>query len=239
MLKKILLIVGTHGNERIGLEVITRLRLLGLDIYFDCLLANPLATIQNKRYIQNDLNRSYPGDINSNIYEKRLAAYNLQIAKKYQYVIDIHEASFGTDNFVIIPKKQVPKKFPLSWIALRHLLLWPDPAGPLSQILPRAIELEFGMKNKNREMIVKRATEIVRTFIDYARGKQKMANPNKKNVYYVYGKLLKSDYKENTTTWRDFRTVVVKGEIFLPLLVGQYLNKGIICYKMRKIKITG
>ncbi len=234
MQKKILLIIGTHGNERIGIEIVTRLRLLGLDKYFDYLLANPLALIENKRYIENDLNRSYPGNKTSRVYEVRLAAYNVRIAKKYQYVIDLHEASSGTDDFIIVPKMNISKKFPLSWIPLKRVLLWPDPVGPISQILPQAIELEFGMKGRNREQVIKRATAITRTFISCVFGREKISGERKKDVYYVYGKLLKTEYDGNVSQWRDFRATTVKGENFLPLLVGQYLDQGIVCYKMKK-----
>lgn len=235
MQKKILLIIGTHGNERIGLEVVTRLRLLGLDKYFDYLWANPLAIIENKRYIEKDLNRSYPGNKTSKVYEVRLAAYNLRIAKKYRYVIDLHEASSGTDDFIIVPKMKISKKFPLSWVPLKRVLLWPDPSGPISQILPQAVELEFGMKGKNREQVIKRATTITRTFINSVSGKEKLKETKKKEIYSVYGKLLKTEYEKNVSQWRDFRVTTVKGEDFLPLLVGQYLDQGIVCYKMKKL----
>ncbi len=232
-MKKILLMVGTHGNERIGLEVVSRLRLLGLDPYFDTLVANPLATVANKRLIETDLNRSYPGAKTAKKYEVQLAACNLAIARKYQYVIDMHEASAGTDDFVIIPKEKVPKQFPRAWVSLQRVLLWPDPTGPISEVLPQAFELEFGMKNRSRAAVVKRATAIVEAFIDCQRDNIKTTNTKPKSIYYVYGKLRRKDYKKSYKTWRDFRPVTVRGERFLPLLVGQYT--GIVCYKMRKI----
>lgn len=136
---KILLIVCTHGNERIGLETVRRLLAKDLGRYFDVLVANPLALSQNKRFVDKDLNRSYPGNKQSPIYEERRAYQNLRIAKKYDYIIDLHEASEDKDDFIIVPRENISNKFPLRLINLKRVLLWPDPVGPLSQVMENAI----------------------------------------------------------------------------------------------------
>jgi len=66
-MKKILFIVATHGDEKIGVEVIERLRTKKLDRFFDYLVANPKALEKNTRFIDVDLNRSYPGVRNSRL----------------------------------------------------------------------------------------------------------------------------------------------------------------------------
>jgi len=235
MKKKILLIVATHGDEKIGLEVIERLKNKKFDKYFDFLIGNPKALAKNLRFVEADLNRSYPGIKDSPCYEKRIAFENLLLAKKYQYVIDIHEASHGINNFIIIPKKRLPKSFRVSLINVGTVLLWPDPKGPLSQVIENAVELEFGMRNKERAKIIKAAENSIVWFIKniYQRDKKKKI---RQKLYYVYGKLMKKEVSEGTDKLKDFRRVKMNKEIFYPLLVGQYLQDGIVCYKMRPIK---
>lgn len=233
-MKKILFIIATHGDEKIGLEVIERLKLKKLNRFFDCLIASPRALRKNARFIDVDLNRSYPGAKNSKLYEKKRAYENLQKAKKYQYVVDIHEASQGINNFIIAPRERLPKLFPINLINLKTILLWPNPKGSLSQILENAIELEFGMKNKKREKVIRVAGNIIEKFIKniYQKKKEK----KKQKLYYVYGNLTGKEFSDKKRKLRDFCRTKINGETFYPLLVGQYLRDGIICYKMKPYK---
>jgi hypothetical protein len=235
--KKILIIAGTHGNERIGIEVLKELKMTYLSQYFDVLMANPKALSKNIRYIDCDLNRAYPGKKYSKYLESRLAYNNLKIAKKYQYVIDLHEASSGTDNFIILPREKLSQKFPLDLIDLKKVLLWPDPKGPLGQVLVNCVELEFGMKGKDRTMVVNQAVKILKKLIRRLCMSQKqLKRPQvEKQVFYVYGKLLIEQSEFAVKSLKDFRKTKLNKEEFYPLLVGQYLSSGIVCYKMRKI----
>lgn len=235
MKKKILLIAATHGDEKIGLEVIERLINKKLDKYFDFLIGNPKALKRNLRFIEVDLSRSYPGIKNSSLYEEKRAFKNLSFAKRYQYIIDIHEASQGINNFIIVPRERLPKLFPVNLIDLRIILLWPNPKGPLSQILENAIELEFGMKNKKREKVIRAAGNIIGKFIKNVY--QKKEEKKKQELYYVYGNLMRKEFSDKKRKLRDFCRTKINGETFCPLLVGQYLRDGIICYKMKPYKL--
>jgi succinylglutamate desuccinylase len=228
-----LIIVATHGDEKIGIEAINILRQKGIS-NFDVLIGNPKALEENKRFIDTDLNRSYPGNSMSNKYEEVLAVENFEIAKKYKYVIDMHEASFGQDNFIIVPKETLPKDFPLNLLNLEKVLLWPDPKGPMTQFLENGVELEFGMKDKPRQDVLSQAVQIVEGFLLSISGKKLPAVANQE-VFYVYGYL--SGEKSDAIGLRDFEEAESGGEKFLPLLTGQYLNSGIVCYKMRAIKV--
>ncbi|MDD3006717.1 MAG: succinylglutamate desuccinylase/aspartoacylase family protein [Candidatus Pacebacteria bacterium] len=233
MKNKLLVICATHGNERIGIETVERLRAKKLDCYFDCVIGNPLAMERNIRFCDCDLNRSYPGEKRSGLYEKKRACEILSMAEGYEYVLDMHEASCGTDNFIIIPRKRRNKVFPIDLIDLEVALLWPDPVGPLGSVLKNAVELEFGVKDKGREAIISVATDIVEKFIlgIYADALKQKKYPKK--IYRVYGKLNKTDFKGDIGRLKDFEKVNVNGENFYPLLVGQYLGEGVVCYKMK------
>lgn len=176
----------------------------------------------------------YPGDKNADFYEERRAAELLDIVKDCDYVIDMHEASSGTENFVIIAKDRICKNFPVDLVNMETVLLWPEPKGPLCEVVENAIELEFGMKDRNRKDIVEKATNIVKDFILKIYSLDKKDNSSPKRIYRVYGELLAKDYDEcSRADLRDFVEIEIKGEKFYPLLVGQYMNLGILCYKMK------
>ncbi|MFA6421859.1 MAG: succinylglutamate desuccinylase/aspartoacylase family protein [Candidatus Buchananbacteria bacterium] len=233
MKKQILFIIATHGNEKIGIEAVKILENKGLEKYFDVLIANPKALEKNVRLIEADLNRSYPGDAKSKIYEERIAFENFKIAKKYRYIIDLHEASQGTDDFIIMPRKKLSKTFPLEFINLKKVLLWPDPKGPISQILKNAIELEFGSKNRPRKLIINRCTLILENFIKNIHQLPDNKITGNKKIFYVYGKLLTN--KNIELKLIDFKKVKIEKEKFYPLLTNQYIKDGIACYKMKKL----
>lgn len=233
-MKKILIITATHGNEPIGVEVIKKLKEKKLDKYFDYLVGNPKALASKQEFIDKNLNRVYPGNKNSSNYEERLAYKNMQIAKKYKYIIDIHEASQGKDDFIIVPREKLSDRLPLEFVDLKKVLLWPDPKGPISQVLENAIELEFGAKNRNREKMILKTANILKKFIECTRGNKTIKCNNKKEIFYVYGKLMQSNFKGDIGDFVDFRECSYNNEKFIPLLVSQYLNCGVICYKMKR-----
>ncbi len=235
MKKQLLLIMATHGNEKIGLETAKILEDSGLEKYFDVLIANPRALDKNVRFIEADLNRSYPGNKTSKLYEQKIASDNLKVAKKYKYIIDIHEANWGTDDFIIVPRYKLPKKFPLKYINLRKVLLWPDPKGPISQILDNSIELEFGMRDRDRIKAVNKAVKIIGKFIKNIYKLDSISVTKNKKIYYVYDKLLVQKINSVSFKTKDFCRTKIKDEIFYPLLTNQYIKEGIICYKMRKL----
>lgn len=235
MKKQLLLIMATHGNEKIGLETAKILENYGLEKYFDVLIANPRALDKNVRFIEVDLNRSYPGNKTSKLYEQKIACDNLKVAKKYKYIIDIHEAHQGTDDFIIAPRYKLPKKFPLKYINLRKVLLWPNPKGPISQVLDNSIELEFGMKDRDRIKAINKAVKIIGKFIKNIYSPDLISIAKKKEIYYVYDKLLVSPNNPINFKTRDFSRIKINDEIFYPLLTNQYIEEGIICYKMKKL----
>lgn len=86
---KILVIGGMHGNETLGIEVVRFFRDTPVfDV--DTLLANEQAIKANTRFVGQDLNRSFPGDDTSNVYEQKRAAQILEKARTYDVVLDFH-----------------------------------------------------------------------------------------------------------------------------------------------------
>ena len=101
---KIILNILTHGDEKIGLKVAKEIKKLNIDKNTLVVqIANKKAFRLNKRFIDQDLNRSFPGKKFGN-YEERLA-YKLSSAiKSADVVIDIHSTKSGLKDAIIVTK---------------------------------------------------------------------------------------------------------------------------------------
>ena len=101
---RVLIVGATHGNERVGVRVINALRpLVEGNNDVDFLVANPRALEANRRFLETDLNRSFPGNPQG-AFEERLA-YDLQpLIASYNVVVDIHSTSSGLKSAVIVKK---------------------------------------------------------------------------------------------------------------------------------------
>jgi hypothetical protein len=85
----VLVIGGMHGNEPLGRAVVAALRRAPIP-GVATMLANPRAIAANARFTEQDLNRSFPGDPGSPLYEPRRAAVIMRRAKGYDLVLDFH-----------------------------------------------------------------------------------------------------------------------------------------------------
>jgi hypothetical protein len=88
-MKKILIIGGMHGNEPLGPQIVEKLR-KNPRAGIDGLIANETAYYAHSRFIEQDMNRSFPGVKNSSEYEHRRPYELLKLAKKYDVVLDFH-----------------------------------------------------------------------------------------------------------------------------------------------------
>src|SRR3989344_6815123 len=103
--KPIIGIVGMmHGNEPLGEEVIAILSKIQHKTKVVYLVANEEAGQVNKRFVDTDLNRCFPGNAAGN-HEERLAANILKELAVCDFVIDIHATTARTEGFIIITKQ--------------------------------------------------------------------------------------------------------------------------------------
>ena len=99
---RILINICSHGNEVLGLEVVNKLKNIQVvngSIAFHT--ANELAVKQNRRFIDSDLNRSFPGSISGN-HEQQIASEMMKYIPYFDYVIDIHSTVSDTKDCLII-----------------------------------------------------------------------------------------------------------------------------------------
>ena len=101
---KIILNILTHGDEEIGLKVAKEIKKLNIvEKFFSIQIANEKAAKLSKRFIDQDLNRSFPGKSNGN-YEQRLASKLLPVIKSADIVLDIHSTTSNLKDALIVTK---------------------------------------------------------------------------------------------------------------------------------------
>ena len=232
-MRKILFIAATHGNERDSVKVMRQLeKELPKEKYgYNWIIGNKKAFAANARFIEQDLNRSAPGDINSPVYEVRRAAELIEYGKNFDVVIDLHGTKTDSGIVTIIPYPTEENIRLAKSAGLSRNVVWYSEkskiAGPLAQHMPvPAIEFECGPKGTKKAFDL--TYSAVRRFIEANRNGQEVRGDKNVEFYNVYGKL----YGEHDPTLRDFVLTEKGGESFYPFLSNEY--SGIACYKMEK-----
>lgn len=235
--KKILIIVATHGDEPIGVAIAERLKSsLGPDKErVDFLMANPRAYAIQKRFIDADLNRVYPGRARSKRYEERRAVIIYKLASRYRYLIDIHQLAYGRENLIIVPKDKISDEELIKRVGIKKVIFWPSTSGratgPLAQFFTNCLELEIATAGKSYQQVVDDSAIMLRDFIKNI--DQPFSKAPRQTRYLVYDRLLVEAWPPPLRL-RDFKRTNFRRETFYPLLVNQYLARGIVCYKMKK-----
>jgi hypothetical protein len=86
----IVVVGGLHGNEILGLEVYKKIATDPIRFHnLTVIIPNIEAYVSQTRFVDEDMNRSFPGNSEGN-YEQSLAAFMMPILKTADYVIDIH-----------------------------------------------------------------------------------------------------------------------------------------------------
>lgn len=99
-------VVGSvHGDEACGKEAIEQFVSDDPDVQrpVKLIVANEEALAADVRYTDTDLNRAFPGDADSDMYEERLAAKLVEALQGLR-VLDLHATKSYDEPFAIIPE---------------------------------------------------------------------------------------------------------------------------------------
>lgn len=119
---KVILNILTHGDETVGFVVAKELKKLKIiKGEFIIHVANELAYRKKKRFIDEDLNRAFPGDKSGN-HEQKLAAKIFPLVKSVDIVIDIHATKSNLRDAVIVTKLNKKTKEYVEAINPKYLL---------------------------------------------------------------------------------------------------------------------
>lgn len=204
-MKKLLFVVGIHGDEKTPIRVVTDFRRR-----INYLIANKSAAREGKRFLEKDLNRVFPG-VENGCLEEVLARKVLVKIKKsgVDAIIDIHGSSCATPPFVIVTKKttdhiNLAKKTGIKRVVFMGSKIASGKA--LIDHVDLGISLEAGREGKlETERVIKKSIEKVLT------GKR----GNTIELYKVFGVLKKRSEREKLT--RNVRPFVriEKGELIV------------------------
>lgn len=166
--KKILVIGCVHGDELIGQKVITELRKLEVsEGTLITILANKRAMKAGKRFLEQDLNRSFPGKKEGN-YEERLAYELLPIIQEADIVLDIHSTTTDTTSAIILTKVNKSIKQLLLTFKPQRVVIMEKGVGKtaLTGYCKAGISFEYG-KEKSRQAYLDTLNDIKKIIAHY------------------------------------------------------------------------
>lgn len=191
-----------HGNEPFGLAIIEALKPMlpgfpGLRL----IVANEEALAINKRGVEGDLNRSYPGNPNGN-HEARLAHQLLEQVKETTYLLDIHTSVSSCGFLVPIVAELNPEtKTLINLLEPVRVVCIEKPLSATALIgnVPAGLSLEF-QKSLADQSAIDLAVKLVEDLYDCRR-----APTQAREVFMVTG-ILEADLALPDTA-RDFELV--------------------------------
>jgi hypothetical protein len=143
---KILVIGGTHGNEPLGPQLVASLNkdpIPGVDT----LIGNPRAVRRDCRFVEKDLNRSFPGSSSSAIYEERRAAKIRQACRSYDVVLDFHNTLANDNDCVFIGQNAKPQLQQVaSYLGLQRVIV--ADYDCINKYVPTCISLEISVTSR-------------------------------------------------------------------------------------------
>ena len=215
------------------------------------IIAHPYALCRKKRFIEEDLNRSFPGNLKGKLEEK--IAYNImKEVKKTNYLIDIHSSTTDIQDAIIIKHQNKKIRKMLDIMKPRRAILMPKGIGDGSLInfFPQALSLEYGRHN-SRRTYCRSLNDIKRMlrFFRMIKCKRLEKKKYKSNYYRVYdiekkpkGFIMKRSLRNFKLVKRGELLGVIKNkevfsqEDFYPVLFGPKSYPDIMGFNAKRLK---
>lgn len=213
---KIILNIATHGDELIGHKVAEEIKKKkvtpGNRIFVN--VANPRALKIRTRFIDQDLNRSFPGNEKGN-YEQRLAAKLFPKIGSADLVLDIHSTTSDLKDALIVTKIDKETKEYIKVINPKYLLhMKVTKDNALISNAKVGIGFEYGGDN-DKKVLEKTINDIEKllVYLKVLEGSNK--NQIKKEVKYFEINRVVSKPK-GFTLLKNIKNykIIKKGEIF-------------------------
>jgi len=242
---KIILNIATHGNEKIGSLVAKEIEKLNIDKkVIVTQIANKKAFELNKRYIDQDLNRSFPGKKQGN-YEQGIAYELSPIIKSADIIIDIHSTTSELRDAVIVTRLDKKTQEYIKVIDPKYVLVMN--MGGNNALISQAkigITFEYG-KDKDSAAVRKTILGIKKLLAYLSIINFKSNKISNKTVYFnVISRISKPEGYKLLKNIKNYK-LVEKGEIyarngrkrlvaeenFYPILFGEKNYKDIFGFK--------
>ena len=233
-----------HGDEPCGKKAIQKL--LSEDREFKktvkFIIANERAWNQNKRFLEADLNRSFPGDPESDKYEERLAAEIMNEIKGLK-VFDMHSTRSHKGPFTTLSDLDPQKLKFCREAGAENIVHFPDENGTWSEF-EEGIILETGIQGTQEA--ADRAYKSLVNFLaaeGVIDGDYKLSDPR----MFVYQETVEGDWEflgENFKKVKKGEVYARKGteelkaeEEFYPVLMSTNGYEGQLGFKAERVDL--
>ena len=252
--KNILVIGCVHGDELIGERVIKELRkFVVLKGTLVTVVANTRAMEAGVRFINEDLNRVFPGNSQGN-HEEQLACSLIPLLKESDIVLDIHSTTTDTTSVIILTKVNQSIRKLLSIFNPRRVVVMGKEVGKtaLTGYCKTGISFEYG-KDKSEKAYRETLSDILKILERYqmiGEDKKNMPKIKQRTEYFeVLGTLARPAGLKLDKKIKNF-SLVKKNEIiassgvntqksprnFYPFLFGPVSYKEIWGFMTKKVK---
>jgi succinylglutamate desuccinylase len=189
--KPVVAVIGSmHGDEPVGARVISALKrrpvVCGTLV---TIVGNPAALKKEKRYLDEDLNRCFPGK-KSGSREAVLAHEIMHVIRSADYCIDIHSTTTNTTRALIVKRKTAGVKKLIALTDPDHVVIMPKGVGEGSLINHHnaAVSLEYGRHHASATYAHSlRATLSALERLGMIRKKPRVWKTRTPNHFRVYG----------------------------------------------------
>jgi len=227
------LVVCQHGNEPFGLEIIKALKprlhkFPGLQL----IIANEEALALNKRGVDGDLNRSFPGDQNGN-HESRLAHDLLTQVRDSKYLLDVHTSVSSCGFLVpIVSALNDGTKLLINLLQAERIVHVEQPLSKSSLIgnVEAGLSLEFQKTLADQTALELTVKLIEDLYADH------YIRPRPREVFTVTGVIEKD--LELPSTAQDFELIETLGIFPILMKDPSYIgNQGLMATKKERVYI--
>lgn len=241
-------VVGSiHGDEPAGRNAIEKV--LSEDLEFrkavKFIVANEKALEQEVRFTECDLNRSFPGDAESDCYEERLAAEIMEEIGDTR-VLDLHTTHSYPQPFATFSNLNDTTRDLLRSTGVKNAVYFPNHSGTLNGQLD-AVVVETGYQKTQQAEA--NAVGVIKNFLaaqGVIDGKSQTSEPD---VFKYYG-TVDGDWEFTAENFKKVRAgesfaendgeKLVAKEDFYPVLMSTNGYRGQLGFKAEKIeKLTG
>lgn len=224
---KTLFVVCQHGDEVTPLKVIKG----KFADKVEYLVANKQAVKKGVRYIESDLNRSFPGTKDGTAEEKLSKKLMVRL-DKFGGIVDLHTATCETPIFVILTKVTDKHLELVRRLGVKRVVMMQKSiasGGSMIDHVAVGVSVECGHE-KHKET----ATAIKEMLEHYLSGRKQL----RLECFTVF-EILKqtAEQKELPEEIKSFKKAKLMGKEFYPVLARETHYKGVLCLMAKKISL--
>jgi succinylglutamate desuccinylase len=228
---KVTIVCCQHGDEPFGKEVFdffsSRSKLFP---QLKIILANPEALALGSRFIEEDLNRAFPGSVEGT-HESKLAYSLNQEIKGCDYLLDIHTTLSNIRMTPIVTVMNDAVKRIINACDSREVAFMTSPMAKQSLIgqINNGVSLEFGLKYSKRPEALEEAVSIISRLLEAAE-----RTPKKRKIFFIDDVMPKNGSVELPARISNFRKVTALG--VYPFLFHRNSYPTIYCHTASRFK---